>query len=175
VNKFFFIDLETTGLDERQNCILEVAAIITDNKLNILEEFTAPIKAAPIDLALMDTWCSTTHTQSRLLQDIEEKGIALADAEKELQKLKRKHFPVNKPPISGSSVHFDKRFIDAHMKSFSKELSHRIIDVSSFMGALDNYYGFKLPSRPEASHRALADIKDSISYLKAYLEEFGHR
>ena len=172
MNKFFFIDLETTGLDERQNCILEVAAIITDNKLNIIEEYTAPIQAAPVDLALMDTWCKTTHTQSRLLQDIEEKGIKLEDAQKELQKLKRKLFPVNKPPISGSSVHFDKRFIDVHMPLFSKELSLIIIDVSSFMGALDNYYGFKLPSRPEASHRALADIRDSILYLKAYLEEF---
>lgn len=170
--KFFFIDLETTGLDSRECKILEVAAIITDNKLNILEEYTAPIQTAPVDLALMDTWCKTTHTQSRLLQDIEEKGITLAYAEKELQKLKRKHFPVNKPPISGSSVHFDKRFIDVHMKAFSKELSHRIIDVSSFMGALDNYYGFKLPSRPEATHRALADIRDSIAYLKAYLENF---
>jgi oligoribonuclease len=175
MNKFFFIDLETTGLSEQECAILEVAAIITDNKLNILEEFSTPVQCSTKDLAAMDTWCKTTHTQSGLLQDIEEKGIALAEAEKELQKLKRKHWPVNKPPISGSSVHFDKRFIDVHMKAFSKELSHRIIDVSSFMGALDNYYGFKLPSRPEASHRALADIKDSISYLKAYLEEFGHR
>src|SRR5271166_4222091 len=152
MNKFFFIDLETTGLNSRECKILEVAAIITDNKLNIIEEFSAPVRAPDAAIAAMDDWCRTTHTQSRLLEDIEACGIELQDAERELQKLKRKHFPVNKPPIAGSSVHFDKRFIDDHMQAFSKELSHRIIDVSSFMGALDTYYGFKLPTQPEPSH-----------------------
>lgn len=173
MNKFFFVDLETTGLDSRDCKILEVAAVITDNKLNILEEISMPIKAPDSAIAAMDDWCRTTHTQSRLLEDIEDAGIDLDEAERALQQLKRKHFPVEKPAIAGSSVHFDKRFIDQHMKTFSKELSHRIIDVSSFMGALDNYYGFKLPLQPEPAHRALADIKQSISYLKAYLEEFG--
>jgi oligoribonuclease len=172
VNKFLFIDLETTGLDSRECKILEVAAIVTDNKLNILEEFSAPVNAPDADLAAMDDWCRTTHTQSRLLEDINEAGISLEEAEKALQRLKRKYFPVTKPAIAGSSVHFDKRFIDDHMRSFSKELSHRIIDVSTFMGALDLYHGFKLPSQPEPAHRALADIKQSISYLRQYLEEF---
>lgn len=173
MNKFFFVDLETTGLDSRECKILEVAAVITDNKLNILEEISMPIKAPDSAIAAMDDWCRTTHTQSRLLEDVKDAGIDLDEAEKILQRLKRKHFPVEKPPISGSSVHFDKRFIDQHMATFSKELSHRIIDVSSFMGALDNYYGFKLPLQPEPAHRALADIKQSILYLKAYLQEFG--
>jgi oligoribonuclease len=172
VNKFFFLDLETTGLDSRECLIIEVAAVITDNKLNIIEEFSTPIIAPKHALAAMDDWCRITHSQSRLLQDIEDAGIEIEAAERELQKLKRRHFPVTKPALAGSSVHFDKRFIDDHMKAFSKELSHRIIDVSTFMGALDLYYGFKLPSQPEPAHRALADIKQSISYLKQYLEEF---
>lgn len=171
-NKFFFLDLETTGLDSRECKILEVAAIITDHKLNILEEFATPVRASESSLAAMDDWCRTTHTQSRLLEDIKYAGMDLEEAEKALQRLKRKHFPVSRPSLAGSSVHFDKHFIDDHMKTFSKELSHRIIDVSSFMGALDNYYGFKLPLQPEPSHRALADIKQSISYLKSYLEKF---
>lgn len=173
MNKFFFVDLETTGLDSRECKILEVAAIVTDNKLNILEEYSTPIKTKKKDLSTMDDWCRTTHTQSRLLEDIKDAGVDLEEAERTLQRLKRKHFPVNKPSIAGSSVHFDKRFIDDHMKAFSKELSHRIIDVSTFMGALDTYYGFKLPLQPEPAHRALADIHQSISYLKLYLQEFG--
>lgn len=171
-NKFFFLDLETTGLNERENDILEVAAVITDSKLNIIEEYNVTIYTQENRLALMDEWCTKTHTHSGLLNELRSNGITLQDVQKELIKLKRKHFPLNKPPLSGSSVHFDKRFIDVHIPLLSKELSHRVIDVSSFMGALDNYHGFKLPSRPEATHRALADIKDSISYLKAYLEKF---
>lgn len=172
MSKFFFLDLETTGLDSREYKILEVAAIVTDNKLNILEEFSTPVKASAYDLSLMDDWCKTTHTQSRLLSDIEECGMGLGDVEIMLQRLKRKHFPVNKPSLAGNSIHFDKRFIDDHMPNFSKELSHRLIDVSSFMGALDLYHGFKLPKKGEVAHRALADIKQSIEYLKEYMENF---
>lgn len=173
MNKFFFLDLETTGLDEQTCEIIEVAAIVTDNKLNIIDELTYPVHpSSPKALKDMDTWCRTTHTQSGLIADIEAGGITLQDAQRELQKLKRKHFPVNKPALGGSSVHFDKRFIDKHMPSFSKELSHRIIDVSSFMGALSIYHDLKIEKGTEASHRALADIKDSIKYLKNYLERF---
>jgi oligoribonuclease len=172
LNKFFFVDLETTGLDSRECSILEVAVVITDNKLNVLEEYSTPILPYYEKQTEMSEWCKITHTQSGLLQECANKGISIDGAQKELQKLKRKHWPVNKPPIAGSSVHFDKRFIDDHMPAFSKELSHRIIDVSSFMGALDLYYGFKLPLQPEPAHRALADIKQSIMYLKMYLEKF---
>lgn len=171
-NKFFFVDLETTGLNPEENVILEVAAVITDNKLNILEEFQTVVHTTEYALSLMDDWCTRTHTNSNLLKEVRSGGPLIDTVQKELIRLKRKHFPVDKPPISGSSVHFDKRFIDKYMPGFSKELSHRVIDVSSFMGALDNYYGFKLSFKAESTHRALPDIHDSIKYLKAYLEEF---
>ena len=165
--------METTGLNEQENVILEVAAIVTDHKLNIIEEYSVPVRASQEQLAKMDEWCRTTHTQSRLLEDIQISGIDLEKAQIELQKIKRRHWPTSKPPIAGNSVHFDKRFLDKHMPNLVKELSHRIIDVSSFMGALSNYHDFKIESRGETAHRALADIKDSIFYLKGYLERFS--
>jgi oligoribonuclease len=170
-NKFFFLDLETTGLNERECSILEVAAIVTDNKLKILEEYTAVIWAPPEELAKMDEWCKITHSQSGLLHDIKDKAELLEEVEADLIKLKRKHFPVDKPSLAGSSIHFDKKFVDYHMPSFAKELSYRLVDVSSFMIALGNYYGID-PVKRDTRHRALADIKDSIDYLKSYLEEF---
>lgn len=172
MNKFLFVDLETTGLDENTCTIIEVAAVVTDNKLRVLEEFSTPVQCPKANLLAMDEWCRTTHTQSRLLEDIEEHGMHLEDVEIELQKLKRRHFPVNKAEICGSSVHIDKRFIDKHMPRFSKELSHRIIDVSSFMLALNKYHSTPINRTATAAHRALSDIKGSISYLKAYLERF---
>lgn len=171
-NKFFFIDLETTGLDADKHCIIEVAAVVTDYKLNILEEYTTPVLASNGSMKDMDTWCRTTHTQSGLLHDVEEKGRHLPEVEMELQKIKRRHFPTSKPPICGNSVHFDKKFLDKHTPNLTKELSHRIIDVSSFMGALSNYHDFKIESRGETAHRALKDIHDSIFYLKGYMERF---
>jgi oligoribonuclease len=169
--KFFFVDLETTGLDERNCAILEVAAVITDHKLNILEEYSAPVWATAEQLAKMDEWCKITHTQSGLIHDIKDKAELLEEVEADLIKLKRKHFPVDKPSLAGSSVHFDKKFLDYHMPAFTKELSYRLVDVSSFMVALNTYYAFPIEKK-DTKHRALADIHDSISYLKAYLEKF---
>jgi len=173
MNKFFFIDLETTGLDEQTCSIIEVAAIVTDSKLNILEEYTTPVLCPPDALNSMDEWCKITHSQSGLLHDQQVVGRHLAEVEMELQKIKRRHFPVSRPEIAGSSVHFDKKFIDKHMPNLSKELSHRIVDGSSFMVALSKYHGIKIESRSESAHRALPDIKDSIFYLKQYLERFS--
>lgn len=172
MSRFFFLDLETTGLDPAHCKILEVAAVITDNKLNILDQYSAVIETPQAELAKMDEWCQITHYQSGLLEDIKNYGVSLEEVEFELQKLKRRYFPVNRPELSGSSVHFDKRFIEVHMPTFNKELSHRIVDVSSFMVALGNYWGVKVEQRHPSAHRALPDIKDSIHYLKGYLERF---
>jgi oligoribonuclease len=171
MKKFFFLDLETTGLDAENCLILEVAAAITDNKLNVIETYTTPIAAPAAAIAAMDEWCKITHTQSRLLEEVRATKTTAKDAELALQRLKRKHFPVDKPAISGSSVHFDKRFIDKYMPALGREFNHRIIDVSSFMGALINYYDITVESKNTA-HRALPDIYDSINYLKGYLERF---
>lgn len=170
--KFFFIDLETTGLDEKECTILEVAAVVTDKKLNVIEAFSTPILATPAQLAVMDDWCKKTHNDSGLLEDIKKDGMSLVSAELRLQMLKRKHFPVDRPAISGSSVHFDKKFLDKYMPKLMKEFNHRIIDVSSFMGGLSNYHDFTIESRGTTAHRALPDIMDSIYYLKGYLERF---
>src|ERR1700677_388803 len=172
MKKFFFLDMETTGLDPETCEILEVAAVVTDSKLNVLDTYSRVIYGPPSVLAEMDEWCKTTHKNSGLLAESHKTDTHVLEVQDDLIRLKRKHFPVEKPPISGSSVHFDKRFIDKHMTLLAREFSHRIIDVSSFMGALSNYHDFTIDARP-TSHRALSDIMDSIHYLKSYLERFN--
>ena len=56
-NNLIWIDLEMTGLDTDKDYIIEIATIITDNQLNILEE--GPIIAIHQDeetLKGMDDW-----------------------------------------------------------------------------------------------------------------------
>lgn len=173
MNKFCFIDLETTGLDPTNDALLEIACIVTDNKLNELECYTTPISAPAVALNRMDTWCTDTHTKSGLLRDVRETTVTLKEVELEMTKLLRRHFPVSRPAMAGSSVHFDKRFITEHLPSIASKFHYRIIDVSSFMLALNFYHGRDLPKDgTETAHRALSDIRWSINCLKQYLEKF---
>lgn len=173
MNKFCWIDLETTGLDSQKNHILEIACVITDEKLNELEVYTTPIWASPSILSKMDGWCTDTHTKSGLLTAVREAGVSLAEVEIEMTKLLRRHFPVSKPPMAGSSVHFDKAFVAAHLPSVAGKFHYRIIDVSSFMLALNYYHNIELfKTGTETAHRALQDVRWSISCLKQYLEKF---
>ena len=70
-NNLIWIDLEMTGLDTDKDYIIEIATIITDNQLNILEE--GPIIAIHQDeetLKGMDDWNTCQHTKSGLVERV---------------------------------------------------------------------------------------------------------
>lgn len=173
MKKFLFIDTETTGINPEDNVILEFAMIITDDKLNELESYTAVAHVDQYYLDGMNHWADKQHRESGLVDDVKKSNKTIKQIEKEvLEILARQFSGIAQPIASGNSVHFDKKFIAAHMPNLNKRLHYRIIDVSSFKEALNIYANFNLGSRPVA-HRALPDIKDSIYYLKKYLERFN--
>jgi len=172
MNKFCFIDLETSGLDEKKDKLLEITCIITDNKLNRIEDFSAVIKQ-DIKALSMDEWCLKTHTDSNLLEECTKSTTTLEEVEDKMIRLLRKHFPVSRPAMCGSSVHFDARFIKEHLPKVSSKFHYRIIDVSSFMLGISMYHDIILPKGREVTvHRTFPDVLDSIQYLKTYLERF---
>lgn len=172
MNKFCFIDLETSGLNPQTDKILELACVITDNKLNEIESYSSVVHVDIKSLS-MDEWCLKTHTESNLLMEVAKSTKSIEEIDADLVKILRRHFPVMRPALAGSSVSFDKRYIDEKLPLLSKKLHYRIIDVSSFMLGISMYHDITLPRlRENALHRALPDIRDSIQYLKQYLERF---
>lgn len=64
MGKIVWIDMEMTGLNVRKDRIMEIACLITDDKLNILAEHEAIIIHQPDSLlGEMNEWCQTTHTK----------------------------------------------------------------------------------------------------------------
>lgn len=172
MRKFCFIDLETTGLYPESCAILEFAMIITDNKLNELEVYHTPVYQSKYTLEGMNHWAEQTHSASGLIEEVKASDMTVQKLEAKVLDILERHFTgIEKPVIAGSSVHFDKSFISAHMPNLNKRLHYRIIDTSSFMEALKIFAGME-PKRKEVAHRALADIRDSIAYLKEHLERF---
>ena len=128
-----WVDLEMTGLDLDKDEIIEMACIVTDKNLNIVAESPELVINVREELLNgMDEWCTRTHTESGLVEQVKESKIRIQEADEMMSEFLRKaNVPKGVCPIAGNSVHMDKRFIDKYMKKFSAHLHYRIVDVST--------------------------------------------
>ena len=167
---FFWIDLEMTGLDEKTDHIIEVAAIITDTNFAEKDQFHAVVYQPQSILDQMNSWCVDTHTKSGLVDAIPN-GQKLEDVDRNLIDFCHPYFPKDNIILCGNSVHQDRKFIDAYMKEFAKRLHYRIIDISAFKEIFTTKYDKRF--KKQEAHRAVDDIKESIAELEYYLSFFN--
>ena len=83
---------------------------------------------------------------------------------------------LSQTPLAGSTIGFDRRWLRAHMPALEGLFLYRSIDVSSINELAKRWAPALYEARPKneqgAAHRALADVRESISYLK-YFREAG--
>ena len=172
--RLVWIDLEMTGLDVEKDVILEVATIITDNDLNIVEESDSMVIYQPESvLATMNEWSRKHHAESGLLDRVRESEISVEEAEATTYDLVRTHVEIHTSPLCGNSVWQDRRFLARYMPTLEHYLHYRLIDVST-VKELARRWSPNLLERvaKQAQHRALDDIRESINELKLYREHF---
>lgn len=172
-DRIVWIDCEMTGLDFKNDLLVEIACVITNAQLEVVTEGLNIVIKAPIDrLEAMDPFVINMHTESGLLPEISN-GISLAAAEEQLFNYISAHIPeASKAPLAGSSVHVDRIFLQRDMPRVDSYLHYRIIDVSSIKELVRRWYPKAYYSSPTktGNHRALGDILDSITELKYYRE-----
>ena len=165
-----WVDCEMTGLDPARHVILEIATIITDFDLTIVARGPElAIRQSAARMRAMDPWPRKTHTASGLLDRVAGEGVTLADAEAQTLRFVRTYCYANSAPLCGNSVWQDKRFLARYMPAFHDFLHYRIVDVSTVKQLVAHW----LPDQQYApvkteTHRALADIEESIAELTAY-------
>jgi len=159
-----------TGLDEKTDKILELAAIVTDYELNEIAQRHYVIHQPAEVLESMNDWCKEHHGKSgltELVRDGTPQGIVQAD----LVAFVKEHFGVKHGKdgavLAGNSIHNDRRFIDAHLPEFATLLHYRMVDVSSFKEVFRERYQIKYEKKN--AHRAIGDLQESIGELKHYL------
>src|SRR4051794_28409337 len=92
-DRLVWIDCEMTGLDLSRDALVEVAALVTDDELNILDDGVQLVIKPPDDaLAGMPPVVRQMHTASGLLDEIPS-GLSLADAEQAVLDFVRRHVP----------------------------------------------------------------------------------
>ena len=169
-----WIDLEMTGLDTDRDSIIEIATIVTDNHLNILEEGPVfAIHQSDEVLNAMDDWNTSHHTSSGLVKRVRESTISEKKAEHDTVDFLDRHVPKGKSPMCGNSICQDRRFLARCMPDLEGWFHYRNLDVSS-LKELANRWAPEMAAgyNKESKHLALDDIRDSITELKYYREHF---
>ena len=171
-NRIVWVDLEMTGLDPSRHVIVEVAALVTDAELNIIDEgVDLVVHATDAELAEMDDFVTQMHSDNGLLDDIKASTVSLAEAEDAVLGLVEKHCdPAHPAPLAGNSIATDRTFIKAQMPRLDAALHYRMIDVSTVKELSRRWFPkayFNQPAKGMA-HRALADIVESIRELDFY-------
>jgi len=168
------MDLEMTGLDHTSDVIVEIATLVTDDDLNIIAEGPDLVVFQPPEvLAAMDPFVVDMHTRSGLLDQISASTISLAEAGVETLAFIRSHAPVaGTVPLCGNSIGTDRRFLAAYLPEIEAYLHYRSVDVSSIKELVRRWYPNALNARgwKQGTHRALDDIRESVTELKLYRE-----
>ena len=166
-----WIDCEMTGLEPKVDEIVEVAVIVTDANLTPLAPgIDLVVKPTDESLAQMGEFVVNMHTESGLINVIED-GVPVEEAEQVVLDYLQDLVPeVGKAPLAGSSVSQDMRFLRKYMPKVANHLNYRIIDVSSIKELAKRWYPRVYVCAPEKTggHRALGDIEDSIAELRYY-------
>jgi oligoribonuclease len=172
--RLVWLDLEMTGLDVERHVIVEIAALVTDDELEPLDDGIDLIVHQPASaLAEMDDFVRAMHTKSALLTAIEASTLSLADAGAQTLEYVRGHVPTaGVAPLCGNSIGVDRRFLDRQLPELDQWLHYRSIDVSSFKELCRRWYPAVYKGRPNKAetHRALADVQESIAELRYYRE-----
>jgi oligoribonuclease len=166
-----WIDCEMTGLDLQVDALIEVAMLITDADLNSVGDgIDLVIKPPQEALDTMPDVVRKMHTTSGLLNELDA-GMTLVEAEAALLAAVRAYIPEpRKAPLCGNSIATDRGFIARDLVELDNHLHYRMIDVSSVKELARRWYPKVYFASPEkrGGHRALADIKESITELRYY-------
>ncbi|MFK4790210.1 oligoribonuclease [Microbacterium sp. ZW T5_56] len=170
-DRLVWIDCEMTGLDLAVDELVEIAIVITDFELNLIDPgFRVVIKPNDSALANMNDFVTTMHTTSGLITEIPD-GVSVAEAEYLSLEYIRRFVPLEgKAPLAGNTIGTDRMFIAKYMPRVDRHLHYRNVDVSSIKELSRRWYPrayFQAPEK-DGGHRALADILESIRELEYY-------
>lgn len=172
-DRLVWIDCEMTGLDLEVDELVEIAIVVTDFELRVLDPgFQVVIKPDDSALANMNDFVTQMHTTSGLIEEIPH-GVSLADAEFQALEYIQRFAPVEgKSPLAGNTIGTDRMFLAKYMPRVDRWLHYRNVDVSSVKELSRRWYPRAYFNAPEKNggHRALADILESIRELAYYRE-----
>lgn len=135
---FLWCDLETTGLDVQKGAIMEASFCLTTPTMNVLLEADTVVQCR--DFAWLPTFIWEGHSKNGLQKEwlnSHEKPV-INDIDKHLCfSIIGKVPPDVNIILAGSSIHFDRAWIERWMPRLSKILHYRMLDIRSILMAFE--------------------------------------
>ncbi|MDQ1745252.1 MAG: oligoribonuclease [Pseudonocardiales bacterium] len=161
-----------TGLELSRDALIEIAVLVTDSELNVLDEgLDIVIGCADDVLESMVPFVQQMHETSGLTELVRNSTVTLGQAEQQVLDYIKRYIPEPRSaPLCGNSIATDRGFIIRDMPALDAHLHYRMIDVSSIKELARRWYRrvyFGQPAKGLA-HRALADIHESVQELRYY-------
>lgn len=164
-----------TGLDPDEDVILEVHCYVTDGQLNLVDEqgWGCVVHCPEARLALMDDWCTRTHGESGLVEEVLRSTVTVELAADGLYRYITRWVPEKRRALlAGNTVHMDANFLRKEpWRKIIDHLHYRIVDVSTLKEVALRWCSQSfIDSTPAKSekHRAKRDIIESIREAKHY-------
>jgi oligoribonuclease len=172
-------DIETTGLDECRDAVLEIGMQATDWDLHPLDQGMRVVVRPSRwwwRRLRMSAYCRHMHTVNRLIDEVDAGGahtFSRSEAASTVIEYIAKHSKQGLPLLAGSSVDFDRRFLRRmHFLGHSalEGVSHRIVDVSVLDEIARHRYPDVYAHRPDrtTNHRVTNCLHDSMNLYSYY-------
>ncbi|HEY9242477.1 MAG TPA: oligoribonuclease [Streptosporangiaceae bacterium] len=172
-DRLVWIDCEMTGLDLARDALIEIACLVTDGNLNVLDEGVDLVIKPPAEAVdQMVPVVREMHTTSGLIDELPS-GVTLAEAQEQVLGYVRGLVQdARRVPLCGNSIATDRAFLARDMPELDAFLHYRMVDVSSIKELARRWYPRAYFASPQkhGGHRALADIRESIQELRYYRE-----
>lgn len=162
-------DLETTGLGPVvDHDILEICVMISDGDMKMVNH--GPIFQIHYEGELPAGPVRDMHDKSGLLKECAQSDVSIHGAETACLRWFESFAEAGIVPLAGSTIGFDRKFLEHYMPDLHEWFHYRSIDVSSFNEAMKRWLPQVVARRPDKRelHRAEPDLEDSINMLRFY-------
>ena len=169
-----WLDMEMTGLNPERDYIIELAMVVTDSDLNIVDDGEVWVVHQSDDvISQMDSWNTNTHGKSGLIDRVKASLLHEVEVEQSALKYMKEFVPENSTPMCGNTICQDRRFMARWMPQLESYFHYRNLDVSTLKELAKRWKPDVVKGIVKnGKHEALADVYESIEELRFYREHF---
>lgn len=173
-----WIDVETTGVEAfNGDVLLEVACLITDRNLNIMDDYGYQAVIHYSETEVENLKASTVpfvvemHDKTGLWDRLPD-GKPRTVVDVELLYYIQQWVPLARSTrLAGNSITLDRNFLTAYLPGVASHLHYRSIDVSTLAGLAQYWSRTPVKYEKKTLHSAFDDINESIEELRFLRKE----